>query len=75
MLEPKDLLIRHQDPKDGKRLVISLTKEGIALHRKVAAERRQFFRTLMADIPTPDRPVIEDAMVAMAKTLGETHPD
>jgi DNA-binding MarR family transcriptional regulator len=68
-LESKELVTRQPDPGNRRRLVISPTPSGSALFVQLRADRRAFFRSVVADISIDDRAIVETAMERMAQRV------
>ena len=69
-LESKALVTRQTDPGNRRKLIISPTDTGQSLFVLIRDDRRAFFRTLLEDVGTDERAIIEAAIEGMALKIS-----
>ena len=68
-LEGAGLIVRRPDSRNRKRLLLRLTDDGLALHRRIRRKRVAYFEHLLQDLDEAERAALDAALLKIARRV------
>jgi len=68
-LERTGLVVRRPDSRNRKRLLLRLTDEGLAVHRRIRRKRVAYFEHLLQDLDEAERAALDAALLKIAQRV------